>query len=159
MPTSQTRKTPPSTTDQKLPSREIAYYTRRTQNLIFDAIIRAFTEEVEAGRISRATLAKRINSTAPQVTRWLSGPSNLTANTIGMLLLGMKAELDPRVVFHRDIQKPNTAHPFFDHLATAQSRAVEVVNFATETLNNDQIQITGGTRPNTLSESQKVEVL
>lgn len=122
MPISQTQKTQPSTTNTPLSGREIAYYTRRTQNLFFDAIIRALTAEIEAGRITRATLAKRIHKSAPQVTRWLSGPSNLTLNTIGLLLCGMGAEIEPRIIFHRDIRESNYAHPLYDKLVSKKRK-------------------------------------
>ena len=116
MPTSQTQKTPASSTNQPISTREIAYYNRRLQNAVFNEIVRAFVEEVKAGRISRATLAKRIGKEPPQITRWLSGPSNLTLDTISTILLGMNAVLDAKVVFSRDISVPNYAHPLVDIL-------------------------------------------
>ncbi len=121
MSTSQMQKTSASFTNQPISSREIAYNSRRLQNDIFNEIIKAFVEEVKAGRISRATLAKRIGKEPPQITRWLSGPANLTLNTISTILLGMGAELDAKVVFSRDISMPNYAHPLVDSLASIVS--------------------------------------
>ncbi len=116
MPTSQTQKTPASSTNQPISTREIAYCNRRLQNAVFNEIVKAFVKEAKAGRTSRATLAKRIGKEPPQITRWLSGPANLTLNTISTILLGMNAELDAKVVFSRDISVPNYAHPLIDAL-------------------------------------------
>ena len=124
MPTSQTQKTPASSTNQPISTREITYYNRRLQNAVFNEIVRAFVEEVKAGRLSRATLAKRIGKEPAQITRWLSGPANLTLNTISIILLGMNAEMDAKVVFSRDISVPNYAHPLVDALESIMSPTV-----------------------------------
>ena len=124
MSTSQMQKTLASSTNQTISAREIAYNNRRLQNDIFNEIIKAFVEEVKAGRISRATLAKRIGKEPPQIIRWLSGPANLTINTISTILLGMGAELDAKVVFSRDISTPNYAHPLVDFLASVMPSTV-----------------------------------
>ena len=116
MSTSQMQKTPASSTNQPLSTREITYYNRRLQNAVFNEIVKAIVEEVKAGRISRAMLAKRIGKEPPQITRWLSGPSNLTLDTISTILLGMNAVLDAKVVFSRDISVPNYVHPLVDAL-------------------------------------------
>ena len=116
MSTSQMQKTPASSTNRPISAREIAYYNRRLQNAVFNEIVRAFVEEVKAGRITRATLAKRIGKEPAQITRWLSGPANLTLNTISIILLGMNAEMDAKVVFSRDLPVSNYAHPLVDTL-------------------------------------------
>ena len=121
MPTSQTQKTPASSPNQPISTREIAYCNRRLQNAVFNEIVKAFVGEVKAGRISRATLAKRIGKEPPQITRWLSGPANLTLNTTSTILLGMNAEMDVKVVFSRDISVPNYAHPLVDALESIMS--------------------------------------
>ncbi len=97
---------------------------RRLQTAVFNEIVKSFVEEVKAGRISRATLAKRIRKEPPQITRWLSGPSNLTLDTISTILLGMNAVLDAKVVFSRDISVPNYAHPLVDALESIMSPTV-----------------------------------
>ena len=116
MPTSQTQKTPASSINQPISTREIAYYNRRHQNAVFNKIVKAFVEEVKAGRISRAMLAKRIGKDPAQITRFLSGPANRTLDTISLILLGMNAEMDAKVVFFRDIAPTNYAHPLIDTL-------------------------------------------
>lgn len=124
MSTPQMQKTPASSTNQPISARQIAYYNRRLQNVVFNEIIRAFVEEVKAGRISRAALAKRIGKEPAQITRWLSGPANLTLNTISIILLGMDAEMDAKVVFSREISVPNYAHPLVDALESIMSPTV-----------------------------------
>jgi len=123
MPTSQMPKMSTSSTDQPIPLDEIAYHNRRLQNLVFDEVIRAFAVEKKEGRISRALLAKRIDKRPEQITRWLSSPSNSTLDTISTILIGMKAELEPRVIFFRDAVKPNYAHPIIDFLTNGNGAA------------------------------------
>ena len=125
MPISQKQKVPDASTNQPISNRKIAYYIRHLQNDVFNEIVKAFVEEAKAGRISRATLAKRIGSKPEQITRWFSGPANLTLNTIGRILLGMDAKLEARVVFFRDIPTPNYAHPLVHSLKSIMSPAVD----------------------------------
>ena len=124
MSTSQTQKTPASSTNQPIPDRKVAYYNRRLQNAVFNEIVRAFAQEIKAGRISRAALAKQIVKEPAQITRWLSGPANRTLDTISLILLGMNAEMDVKVVFFRDISEPNYAHPLVDTLESVKSPTI-----------------------------------
>lgn len=105
-----------SSIDEAISTTELAYYSHRLQARMFDALVAAFADEVNAGRTSRAALAKRINASPSQITRWFSHPSNLQLSTIGALLLGMGAELDPVVTFIRDRADSNYAHPLIDAL-------------------------------------------
>ena len=150
MSTSQMQKTPASSTNQPISARKIAYNSRRLQNDIFNEIIKAFVEEVKSGRISRATLAKRIGKEPAQITRWFSGPANLTLNTISTILLGMDAELDAKVVFSRDMSIPNYAHPLADSLESIMS--------STDWKNIGQVITLGEvSHPKTTSSSKETE--
>ena len=111
MPTSQTRLIPASLSDEPLPEYALAYYSERLRNRIFSAVLEAFVHESEQGNITKALLARRIGKEPAQVSRWFSGPSNWTLDTISLLLLGIGAELDPTVAFFADRAKPNYAHP------------------------------------------------
>lgn len=132
MPTSQTPKMPISSIDQSISEKEFAYAKRRYENQLYRAIVNAFAQEAKAGRISRASLAKRIGKKPEQITRWLSAPSNMTASTTSRILFGMDAELkEPEVVFFRDSIKPNYAHPLIDFLAGASFETGEDVRTVT----------------------------
>lgn len=97
----------------------IAYYNERLRNNVFGAVMEAFYNEAKAGRITKAQLARRLDKRPEQISRWFSGPSNLTLDTVSMLLLGIGAELDPQVSFFRDKAIPNYAHPLIDTIASA----------------------------------------
>ncbi len=79
--------------DEPLSQRSIFYCRERLRNRIFDCVIRALAERVASGATTRASIAKRLGKDPAQVTRWLSGPSNWTIDTISDLMLALDAEL------------------------------------------------------------------
>jgi hypothetical protein len=91
--------------------RDRAYYRRRHQNNIHIALASFFAEEAAAGRITKKQLADLLEKNAAQITRWLTEASNYEADTVSDLLLGMKAEMEHRVVRFSDRGKANFAHP------------------------------------------------
>jgi hypothetical protein len=91
--------------------RDRAYYRRRNQNRIHIALASFFAEEAAAGRISKKQLAELIEKNPAQITRWLTEASNYEADTISDLLLGMKAEMEHRVVRFSEKGKSNYEHP------------------------------------------------
>ena len=114
MTTSQMPQTQASSNDAVISVGQLAYYNQRLRNRIFEDVLKAFIQEAKAGRITKARLAKRLGKKPAQITRWLSGPSNWTLDTISALLLGIGAELDSEVAFLRDRTRPNYAHPFIE---------------------------------------------
>jgi hypothetical protein len=96
--------------------RDRAFYRRRFQHRIHAAIATLFAEEAEAGRVNKKQLADRLGKDPAQITRWLSEPSNIESDTISDILLGMNAELEPRVVRFSEIGKGNQVHPFIARL-------------------------------------------
>lgn len=97
--------------DKKISIRDFAYYRRRHQNRIHAAIASFFTEEAEAGRITKKRLAELMGKDPSQITRWLSEPSNYEADTISDILLAMNAEMDHSVARFADRPTPNYVHP------------------------------------------------
>ncbi len=91
--------------------RDRAYYRRRQQNRVFEAIVKLFAEEAERGAISKKKLAEMLEKDPAQITRWLSAPTNLELDTISDILLAMGAEMDFQPVLFRDRAKPNYIHP------------------------------------------------
>jgi transcriptional regulator with XRE-family HTH domain len=90
--------------------RDVAYYRQRQKNRVFSAIASFFAEEAAAGKISKKELANKLGKDPSQITRLLSGPSNLELDTISDILLAMGAEMDHSVVRFVDRLKPNFAH-------------------------------------------------
>ena len=74
-----------------IPLEKLAYFRARLQDRIYDLIVREFLRKVEAGEITKADLAERIDKDPAQITRYLASPSNWTLDTISDLLLGICA--------------------------------------------------------------------
>ncbi len=123
MTTSRTPQTPSSSNEEPISAGNIAYYCERLRNRVFEDVVEAFAQEAEAGRITKASLARKLGKGPEQITRWFSGPSNWTLDTIGTLLLALDAELETNVVFLRDRSPVNYAHPLVEHLIGAGRRA------------------------------------
>jgi hypothetical protein len=58
---------------------------------LFEFLLNKFVEQQKFG-LTKAKLARRIGKTPDVINRWLNMPSNLTADTISDLLLGICAE-------------------------------------------------------------------
>ena len=123
MTTSRTPQTPSSSNEEPISAGDIAYYCERLRNRVFEDVVEAFAEEAAAGRITKAALARKLGKGPEQITRWFSGPSNWTLDTIGTLLLALEAELETNVVFLRDRPAVNYAHPLVEDLIGAAVRA------------------------------------
>lgn len=92
--------------------RDVFYYRKRLKNRIFMRLALFFSEENERTGITKKDIARRLKKDPAQISRWLSGPSNLTLETLSDLLLALDAEADPPLIVRfRDRPKPNYAHP------------------------------------------------
>jgi hypothetical protein len=74
-----------------IPASKRAYFQQRFRLRIFNYILNKFVEAQSNG-LTKAALSRRIGKTPDQVNRWLGSPSNLTADTMSDLLLGIAAE-------------------------------------------------------------------
>jgi len=81
------------------------------QNRIYDCIILPFSERLKKGEINRAAIAQRLHKDPAQITRWLAGPSNLTADTVSDLLLAIGADLSLASFLVENAPRPNYEHP------------------------------------------------
>lgn len=61
--------------------------------------------------IRKKDIADRINSNPSQVSRWLSGPSNWTIDSVSDVLWAVGGELDFNFVCFADRAKQNRSHP------------------------------------------------
>jgi transcriptional regulator with XRE-family HTH domain len=105
-----------------IPKREIAYYRQRQKNRVLEALSVFFAEEAERSGISRKDIADMLEKNPSQITRWLSGPSNLTLDTISDLLLTQEAEMDYRIVRFSERAKANFEHPLVAKLTPTNIR-------------------------------------
>ena len=82
----------------KPPQFVVGYLVSALMEEVHEAILDEFLEQEEAKEISKSVLATRLDKDPALINRWLSGPSNLTLETVGTLLAGMGCELSVDVV-------------------------------------------------------------
>lgn len=79
---------------EKIPKSEIAYFRERQKNKVFAEVMAFFEKMAIDHNLSKKDLASALGKDPAQITRWLSGPSNWTLDTVSDLLLAMNAEMD-----------------------------------------------------------------
>ena len=110
----------------KLPAvsdRDIAYYNRRNQNRIFEALTSFFAEEAEQRDITKKDVADATRRDPASITRLLSHPSNITADTCSTFLLSLGAEMDYRIVRFSERVPANEMHPLIARGTAKASKA------------------------------------
>jgi hypothetical protein len=75
-----------------IPLEKRAYFHARVLNSFYQYIFRKFLEEEQAGRLTKAELARRIERRPEVVSRLLGAPGNWTLETATDLLLGISGE-------------------------------------------------------------------
>lgn len=85
--------------NEKIALENLAYYRERNRNKVYAAVVALFSRLVETQNITKREIAYRLSKEPAQITRWFSGPSNWTLDTVSDLLLAMGAELD-----YKDVQ-------------------------------------------------------
>jgi hypothetical protein len=75
-----------------IPAGKKAYFQERFRNRLFEFLVTEFEKRrADDPEFTQAALAKRLEKRPEQINRWLSAPSNLTADTLSDLLLGIRA--------------------------------------------------------------------
>lgn len=77
---------------ETIPPDKLGYFRGRLSNKFHELVLDLFDELERAGKITRASLARRIGKAPEQVTRWLGAPGNWTLDTASDLFLGMGYE-------------------------------------------------------------------
>lgn len=86
-----------------IPESQLTYFAERWRWRLFEFLLDRFERE-EAKGLTQAKLARRIGKSYEVINRWLSAPTNLTADSIAFLLLGICNEeptLEGISVFNR----------------------------------------------------------
>ncbi len=131
--------------------REVFYYRKRLKNRIFARLSAFFAEESERTGITKSDIAARLKKDPAQITRWLSGPSNLTLDTLSDLLLALDAEVEtPRIVRFEDRPEANYIHPLIAKISGHDQGVVDERISSQLSLSDSQIT----TFPTTISSSQ-----
>lgn len=101
-----------STKNDPKPLRDFAYYQQRFRNRVFSRLVSFITEQAQRERLTQKEYAERARKDPALISRLLSGPSNLTLDTISDLLLPFDAEAEPpEIVLFRDRRPANYIHP------------------------------------------------
>lgn len=111
----------------KLSLEDIYYYRQRHKNRVHSIVVQLFSKLVEKDGLTKAAIAYRLGKSPAQITRWFSGPSNWTLDTVSDLLLAMGAELDSAASSINEKPKHSVDHPLCEVGATSQ-----VVDFEEE---------------------------
>lgn len=77
-------------TGEPIPAGQRAYFQERLKGRIFSFIVGEFLrQQGESPDITQAAIARRLERRPEQISRWLSGPSNMTIDTISDLVLAV----------------------------------------------------------------------
>jgi transcriptional regulator with XRE-family HTH domain len=75
-----------------------SYFRQRQRNRIYEKVVKALREEATSRSVKRKDIAAKLDKKPSQISRWLSGPSNWSIDTVSDLLFAIDCELDFEVV-------------------------------------------------------------
>jgi transcriptional regulator with XRE-family HTH domain len=90
---------------------EFALFAERNRNLAYDEVIGALEKAAVRDGVTQAKIADAMGRKRPQVSAWLSGPSNWTLDTISDLLRAVGATMEYKAVFDSERAASNIFHP------------------------------------------------
>ena len=88
-----------------------AYFQQRQRNRLYDTIIRVVEDAARLDGIRKRDLAEKMGTSPSQISRWLSGPSNWTIDSISDVLWSVGGELNFNFVRFQDQPQGNSSHP------------------------------------------------
>lgn len=135
--------------DQVLSEQEIkkfwlGYFQERFREEIHQQLLEHYNHIRASTNLSRTDLARKIGRRPEQVTRWLSAPTNLEADTISDMALAMG--MVPRVRFEQvqelfTVGKSNAGNPVRDFVGKqVAASTVEIRRVELTSTNNDKFE-------------------
>lgn len=102
-----------------------ALRSERNKNRLYEIVVKAVENYCSENDVSRRDIADKIGRNPVQISRWLSGPSNWTLDTLSDLLFAVDAELDYEVIYDKQRVKANVFH------SAGESRKITVPTVGT----------------------------
>ncbi len=90
---------------EPIPDGQLAYFRERLKTRIFSFIVKGFLDQQKAcPQITQASIARRLHRRPEQINRWLSGPANMTLDTVSDLVLAVYGG-EPSISFSPLVKK------------------------------------------------------
>jgi hypothetical protein len=78
--------------DVQLAPAQLAYFNARAEAQAHSILLRLFVDLSRDGKVTKASLARRLGKSPEQITRWLGAPGNFTLKSFSSLLACMGYE-------------------------------------------------------------------